>query len=376
MERQRTVRKIKKGIKTGILLIMILLAKAGFAIGSEVPSLSAASAVLIEASSGQVLFARNAYNPRPPASTTKIVTALIGLERGSWEEEVKVSSKAAKTGGSTVGLEAERVYRLGDLITAALVCSANDAATAIGECVGGEEKTFVALMNHKAAAVGARATNFSNPTGLPAAEHYASAFDLALLARYALANPVFSSIVAMKEAEIGFPPWHIYNTNRLLRTYSGADGVKTGTTRAAGQCLVASATRGGRQLIAVVLKSRSRFEDAARLLDYGFTVWDEGPGFAPGEVIAVLPVCKGNTASVEITPSERLGIAYRRGKDRMEYELLFKNIPVEAPFTAGTTVGEAVIKVNGEEKQRIALTTLQSVGYDPFWWGREWLKEH
>ncbi|MDH7479470.1 MAG: D-alanyl-D-alanine carboxypeptidase, partial [Syntrophomonadaceae bacterium] len=157
-----------------------------------------------------------------------------------------------------------------------------------------------------------------------------------------------------------------YNTNRLLSSFPGADGVKTGTTNAAGQCLVASATREGRQLIAVVLHSNNRFADAAKLLDYGFREWEEEISFPTGEVMAVLPVKGGKPTTVEAVLTERLGVSVPRTEDRVICELVLDRNEIE-PLPAGTRVGEAVLKWKGRELQRVPLVTRQKASRSFIW---------
>lgn len=329
-------------------------------------NVTADSAVLMEASSGQVLYAKDAYRPRPPASTTKIITALVALENSFSGEPVLVGPRPPRTGGSTLGIRCGRVYPLEDLIKAALICSANDASLAIGEHVGGNEDTFLYMMNKKAASLGARGCSFRNTNGLPAAGHLASAYDLAQITRYALRHPQFADIVKTSSTTIFSGARTIYNTNRLLNSFSGADGVKTGTTNAAGQCLVASATREGRQLIAVVLHSNNRFADAAKLLEYGFSEWEEEISFPAGKVMAVLPVKKGKPATVEAVLTERLGVSVPRSDDQVVCEIiLYRNIL--EPLPAGARVGEAVLKWKDRELQRVPLVTKQKASKSFIW---------
>jgi D-alanyl-D-alanine carboxypeptidase (penicillin-binding protein 5/6) len=236
---------------------------------------TANTAILMEVGSGEILFEKNAYTERPPASTTKILTTLLALELGEPGELVKVSAKAAGVGQSTIFLDPGEELTLYELITGALVRSGNDACVAIAEEISGSETDFVRLMNRKAKLLGAQHTHFVNTNGLPHPDHYTCAYDLAVIARYALQNPVFASITRQKETTLHFLQPEtistVKNTNRLLWNYSYADGVKTGTTTAAGKCLIASATKDGRQLLAVLLNAPDRFGDAERLLEWGFS---------------------------------------------------------------------------------------------------------
>ena len=170
--------------------------------------MTADSAVLIEASSGQILYMKNAFQPRPPASTTKILTALIAIESSIPEETVVIGKRPTAVGGSTLGVRYKQVFNMEDLLKAALIISANDACLAIGEHVGGDEDTFLRMMNLKAFTMGAKDSFFKNTNGLPAPGHYSSAYDLAIIARYALHNPDFSKIVRSPRETLrsGQPP--------------------------------------------------------------------------------------------------------------------------------------------------------------------------
>ncbi|MGC8839761.1 MAG: D-alanyl-D-alanine carboxypeptidase family protein, partial [Anaerolineae bacterium] len=232
------------------------------------PTPLAEAALLGDESTGEVLWEKNAHQRRAVASTTKIMTALLTLERADLDGEVVVSPAASYTGGNMVGLAPGERLSVRDLLYGLLLNSGNDAATALAEHVAGSAEAFVDLMNARAQALGMADTHFVNPHGLDAEGHYSSAYDLWLLTREAMKNPVFRDIVATPVQTLG--PRTYVNLNLLLTAYPGADGVKTGTSDWAGECLVASATRRGHRLIAVVLHSPDRYGDARALLDWGF----------------------------------------------------------------------------------------------------------
>ncbi|KUO71360.1 MAG: D-alanyl-D-alanine carboxypeptidase [Desulfosporosinus sp. BRH_c37] len=265
------------------------------------PVVSAAAAVLMDVTTGDILFGKQADTRRPPASTTKIMTAILGLELGRPDEVVTVSQKAADVGEATLHLDPGEKITLYELITGALVRSGNDACVAIGEHIAGSEEQFVKLMNKKALALGAQNTHFENTNGLPRKEHYSTAKDLALMARQGLQIPQFASITRQKETEIHFLEPDVFmdlrNTNKLLWNYPYANGVKTGTTTAAGKCLVASASKEGRQLLAVVLNAPDRFGDAKKLLEWGFEKTQTVRLVDAGQVVAEFPSTK---KSVEV----------------------------------------------------------------------------
>lgn len=257
-----------------ILLLSFLTLIADSAPVAAAPAITAQAAILIDSVSGEVLFEQRARELRPPASTTKIVTAILAIETGNLEYVVEISHQAANTGEATIGLKRGDRITVDHLVHGALLRSGNDACVALAEHLAPSVEEFVGLMNMKVLSLGAYDTKFYNTNGLPHAKHLTTAYDLALITRYALSNTVFSEIVGKREfvLEWNSPSRrrHISNTNKLLWTYPSATGVKTGTTDSAGRCLVASAGRGGRTVIAVVLNSPRRFEDARKLLEYGF----------------------------------------------------------------------------------------------------------
>jgi D-alanyl-D-alanine carboxypeptidase (penicillin-binding protein 5/6) len=242
---------------------------------ASAPEVGALAGVLA-AGDGRLLWERDADDERAMASTTKIMTGFVVLERAGLDEVVTVSARAAAVGESEAGLKAGQQLSVRALLDALLVHSANDAAVALAEHVAGSEPAFVDLMNERAASLGLRDTSFKNTHGLDERGHHTSARDLAVLARTAMQNPVFAEIVAAPTIRIpraGGGTVKFENTNPLIGSYEGATGVKTGWTDAAGYCLVASAERNGIELTAVVLDARStgaRRDDAESLLDWGF----------------------------------------------------------------------------------------------------------
>lgn len=238
------------------------------------PRVTAAAALLVDGD-GAVLWQRHARRRMAPASTTKIMTAVLALELGRLDDLVVVSRRAATGRGSRLGLRERERYRLEDLLVGMLVRSGNDAAVAVAEHIAGTVEGFVRLMNEKAAGLGAKDTHFVTPHGLDRPGHYTTAADMALMAHHAMAHPAFAEIVGSRERVVAPEGGNgreklLRNTNKLLWRYAWADGVKTGTTPRAGRCLIASATRDGHRLIAVVFRSANRWQDAVRLLNYGF----------------------------------------------------------------------------------------------------------
>ena len=228
------------------------------------PSVSASSALMLDVDAGQTLYALREHAALPPASTAKLMTALLVLSRVPLTDTVRVSAKAASTGGSTMGLRAGETLSVGDLLYGLLLPSGNDAAVALAEHVSGSEADFVVEMNRAAANLGLKETHFANADGEDLPGQTVSAADLLSIARSDLSYPDFARIVATQEADVA--GHHLVNTNLLLGAYPGADGVKTGTTDQAGECLVASVTRSGHRLLLVLLHSADRYADARALL--------------------------------------------------------------------------------------------------------------
>lgn len=229
-------------------------------------------ACLVVADNGDVLFERNARAELPNASTTKMMTALLTVRAGALGDEVRVSQAAASAGGGGLDLETGEVWPVEGLLTALLLSSSNDAATALAEHVSGSEKAFVAEMNAEARRLKLRHTAFVTAHGLDAVGHYSSAADLAAIGEELLDEPALRSIVTLREADIEGPEGRVTleNSNLLLESYRGAIGIKTGYTRGAGNALVSAAVRGRRTIIGVVLRSADSFADTRALLDYGF----------------------------------------------------------------------------------------------------------
>jgi D-alanyl-D-alanine carboxypeptidase (penicillin-binding protein 5/6) len=234
----------------------------------------AKAAALMDGNSGQFLWTKNPNLQLPPASTVKILSALVVLERNRIDETVRIPAPATRITGATLPLYTGEELSVEMLLFAMLLSSANDAAMALADHSGGSVEKFVALMNRDVQRLGALSSNFLNPTGLPHARQFSTAHDLALITKAALANAVFRRIVAAKTY-----PWksarrqgELKNSNKLLDDYAGAIGVKTGNTQEAGYCLVAAAARGKATLIAVVLNSGEKdvWQDAKKVLDYGF----------------------------------------------------------------------------------------------------------
>jgi D-alanyl-D-alanine carboxypeptidase len=248
------------------------------------PPVTAAAALVVDLDSGQALYSLRAEERLPPASTAKIMTALLTLQRANLDDVVQVSARAAGRVGSRMGLTPGEKLTVRDLLYGLLLPSGNDAAAALAEHIAGSEEAFVALMNSTAAGLGLRGTHFTSPHGMDNPSETVSATDLVSLTRAALAYPAFSEIVATPAVSVA--GLKLVNTNQLLGTFPGADGVKTGTTDAAGECLVASRTRDGHRLLVVLLGSQDRYGEASALLSWANSGWQWRSVGLPDDALA------------------------------------------------------------------------------------------
>jgi len=338
------------------------------------PGVTADAATLMDADSGVFYYRKNAVERRALASLTKVMTCILALELADPGEEVEVSRRAASVWvGSIVDLHAGERIRLGELIKAALICSANDATVAIAEGVAGDHDTFVRWMNAKALLLGMRGTNFINTNGYSHPGHYSTAADLAVLTRYALRNPRFASLVRMREATIRWVQpqreMRVENTNQLLYDgFPGITGVKTGTTDAAGQCLIASASQKSRNLIAVVLHSDGRYWDATRLLAWGMESLEKRTACIRGEYYTRLRVKEGRLPDVPLVTDRELVISLPAGEnDLLQKEVSLRPVPA-APVRLGQRLGEVIFTWRGEELGRAELVAGRGVKERPWYW--------
>ena len=324
------------------------------------PSIDAHSAIVMDMESGRVLFEKNAYIKRPMASTTKIMTAIVAIENGKLDDIVEVSERAASIWGSKIHLKKGQKISLKELLYGLMLRSGNDAAIAIAEHIGGSEEKFLEMMNNKAREIGALNTNFKTPHGLDAEGHYSTAYDLSIITRYALKNPLFSSIVSTRTAYVNGRS--VNNTNEMLSIYKGADGVKTGFTGQAGRCLVASATRAGVRYISVVLNCSTRAKRAMSskmILDYAFNNYSRHNLAEKDEIVAEVNVVKGLKGRVSIKTCDSLVLPLTQS----ELSELQKNIylpdKLRAPVSKGQIVGKIEYVSTGKILGSVFLETAE-----------------
>ena len=332
------------------------------------PNISAKSAIVIEASTGKVLYDKKAAQAMYPASTTKIMTLIAALEQGKMEDVLSVSANAANTEGSSIYLEAGERLKLSDILYGVMLHSGNDATVAVAEHISGSVEKFARLMTDKAKAIGAVRTQFTNPSGLPDPKHYSTAHDLARITAYGYKNPIFREIVGTRHKTI---PWNnkgydrdLYNENKLLWRYDGADGVKTGYTDAAGQCLVSSAVRNNIRLIAVVLDSDQMWDDSQALLNFAFGKLRPVELFRQGDILTISRVEDGKSDKVKLAADANLLVPVSDG-DLANFKIV-ADVPdrIEAPVTTGQTLGVARVLYQGAEMGKVNLIATESIERD------------
>ena len=356
----------------------VLSAYAAPAPGPAAPSLNvnAKAAVLMEPVSGVLLLSQNPHEKLAPASVTKVMSMLLIYEaiadgRIKWDDVVTVSDHAAGMGGSQIFLEPMEQQTVRDLTKAVVIASANDAVVALGEYIAGSEEGFVLMMNNRARDLGLRDTHFVNACGLDADGHVTSAYDIALMTReLMLKHPEvfeFTKIwmdsithrTARGESEFG-----LTNTNRLIRSYTGATGLKTGSTAQALYCIAATATRDGMDQIAVVLGAPDpgvRFGEAMKMLDYGFANYSVKKGEAADTVKDTVKIFKGDMETIGVAVKEQVTCLVPKGKTaEMESKIELLDT-LSAPAPKGTKAGEIVYTFEGKEVGRSDLVTVEDV---------------
>lgn len=363
-------RKILKHIRrwlAGATAALFCLACTPAAQAEGVGGLSSLSAVLYEPESGRVLYEKDAHTPRPMASTTKLMTALIAMESCPPDLEIEVTAEAVRVEGSALGLRAGDRITMVDLVTGLLLASGNDAANVIAYTVAGSIPAFAERMNERAAEIGMEDSVFVTPSGLDEGGHSSSAYDMALLAAEVLKNETLASICGMKTAviEFGNPPREVTvsNHNKLLRLYPYAIGMKTGFTKKSGRCLVSAARKDGATLIAVTLNGGDYWNDHMALYNYGFTQVEAVPLAPPA--LPDLPVAGGQTGAVALStpaPPVKTLLAGERDTLRTQIELpkfLF------APVTAGEEVGRVRYFAGERELCALPITTAETTAARP-----------
>ena len=359
---------------TSIVLAMIMvimsLSTTAFADDKKVQgpiNISSKTAILMDVGSGQILFEKNPHEKLPPASVTKVMTMLLiveALDSGKikLDDEVQISERASEMGGSQIFLEPGETQKVDDLLKGIAVASANDACVAMAEYVGGSEEEFVAMMNNKAKQLGMKDTNFSNTNGLPIENHYTSAHDIAIMSRELLKHDKITKylttwmdqiVVGKKKTTIG-----LANTNKMIKHYQGATGVKTGFTQEAKYCLSASAKRGETHLVAVTLgapTTQERFKDSSSLLSYGFANYESVKLCSKSDKIATLTLDKADDNKVNLVAKDDLTALIKKGESKDFTKKIDVSKNIDLPVKKGTKLGTISIYKGDKQVGKIDL---------------------
>ncbi len=348
---------------------IILLLLLSFFVNLYVPktyalSVSAEYACVIDAQTGRVIYEKNAHTNHSMASTTKIMTALVALENGNLNDIVTVGKNAAGTEGTSLYLKVGDKLTLSELLYGLMLRSGNDAAIAIAEHIAGDVKTFAELMTSRAQTVGAKNTSFKNPNGLDEEGHFTTAYDLAIITREALKNENFSEIVKTKSKSIQNGAQTVVNHNKLLNSYDGCIGVKTGYTKKTGRCLVSAAEREGKRVIAVTLNAPNDWADHRNMLDYAFSNTLIFPLIAKGMTVNTVTVKNGESESLELCADRNFFLSESPDTKFKNAKISLK-IPeyVTAPIRQGEIIGSLEVYYKDELLDTINLIASANINY-------------
>jgi len=336
----------------------------------EAKALSAEKAILMDATTGRILYEKNADSRSLIASTTKIMTALVVAEQCNVLDRVRIPKEAVGIEGSSMYLREGEVLTVQELLYGLMLHSGNDAAVALAIYCGGTVEGFAELMNDKARQLGMKDSHFENPNGLDAPGHYATARDLATLAAYAMENPIFYKTVSAKTVTVG--QRYLRNHNKLLWLYEGADGVKTGYTRAAGRILVSSAERDGRRLVAVTIHAPDDWNDHAALLDQGFSGYEHRQIIDTGEIVGFVEIAGGLSGNVQLLAADSFD--YALAPEETVTLAITGTGFVYAPVAYGADAGFVYVCVDGKRVGKVPVvygeTIEQETQEEPNFWQR------
>ncbi|KJS82728.1 MAG: D-Ala-D-Ala carboxypeptidase [Peptococcaceae bacterium BICA1-8] len=361
-----------------MIILFILALLPNFAYATDL-TLESASAILIDADSGKILFEKNSHERRAPASVTKLMTLLVAIEaikegRGSYDDIVVASENAWRLGGSQIYLEPGEEMSLKELLIAIAVGSANDACVAVAEHLFGTHEAFVEVMNNKAKELGLNDSMFINSYGLPAENHYTSAYDIAQIGRAALKHEEILQLTTIKHyrlRENTKNPFQLDNTNKLLWWYKGADGFKTGWIgEDSGFCLASTAEKEGLRLISVVLGAPQRngnFRDSMVLFNHGFASYQYKEFLKEGQEVTELKIGKGSQDFITGVTKERVGLMIPKGKGE-GFATQVEIAPiVHAPIEKGQVVGKISILKENEIIKQFDIVAKESVAKGSIW---------
>ncbi len=335
------------------------------------PVVAAASAILMDVDTGHILYSKNPHKRLPNASTTKIMTAILLIERCKLTDKIKASKKACDTPYTSLHLRPGETVTAKDLLMALMVRSANDTAVAAAEHIGGDVGRFAKLMNKKASLIGCKDTHFITPNGLYEPGHYSSAYDLCLMARYGFRYPIFNEVIRTRKYFVesrnkNREDLAVFSHSRFLRDYPGADGVKSGYTKQARKCYVGSATRDGWRLVSAVLGSPDANTDTAVMMDYGFATFELKDVVKANQKCTDAAISGGWRGTVPALAAKDLRVPVPKagGVVSTRIELL----PVRAPVLKGAHVGNLKALVNGSEVASVPLRAGDDVGISFLRW--------
>lgn len=353
-----------------LLIIISIILVSTYSFAQEDINLIGQGAILVDMECDEILYEKNAYERLYPASTTKIMTAILAIENGKMDDMVLVDEEIISlTEGAHIALDYDEEVRFEDLLNAMLIASGNDAALSLGKHVGGSLENFIKMMNDKAQELGAKNTHFVNPNGLHDDNHYTTAYDLALIAKYAMGNEAFRDIV--KKSSYVIPPTnkktesrYLYNTNKFLYgnekmdldgrivpiEYEGISGVKTGTTSHAKSCLVSFATRSGRNLMTVVLKSNHTgvYADTTKLLNHGFNDFERTAVARANEFVDNINIENGDLPYVSAILDNNLFYSMGNGNEAKVEKVISLDKDLVAPISKGQILGKAEYFLDGK----------------------------
>jgi len=333
---------------------------------------NAKSAILLEASTGEIIFEKNSHEKLHPASMTKMMSMLLileNIEKGviNWDDIVTVSSNASSMGGSQILLETNEQMSVSDLFKGIAVASGNDAVVAMAEKIAGTEEEFVNMMNKRANELGLTDTNFKNCHGLDDANHYSSAADMAKIAMELVKHEKLFEYTSIYEdylREGTDRKFWLVNTNKLVRFYSGADGLKTGYTGEAGFCLTATAKRNGMRVIAVVMgepDSKTRTSDVSSMLDYAFAQYETETFLSTDSILDTININKGKKEFVNIVPKENVTILNKKTDNKKNATYNLEMYDMKLPLKKGDTVGKLSVYVDDNLYRDIDVTVSDDI---------------
>lgn len=382
---------MKKALIAGFLVLAVGLSSAavpsyaeenskpGGGSSQEELAPSARSAILLDADTGTIIYEKNSHDKLPPASITKVMTMLLTMEaidegQLKWTDKVRTSEYAASMGGSQIFLEPGEEMTVDEMLKGIAMASGNDASVAMAEKIAGSEEGFVKMMNEKAAELGMKDTHFVNCNGLPAENHYTSAHDIAVMSRELLKYDQITKYTGAyqdylrKDSE---KPFWLVNTNKLVRFYTGADGLKTGYTSEAKFCLSATAKRDGLRAVAVVMgapDTKTRNNEVSRMFDYAFSQYTMHSIYKPGEVLGIVKVQKGNVPEISIQAEKDYSVLVKKGVKNPDIRHEIQLDPnVKAPVAAGQVIGKLSVYQGDQLVKEFELTSPVEVEKAGFW---------